>query len=172
MNMLLHLPSNVLHLTWCDLDKQKASADCLLTAVSILFMLLRMITVTMMFVPGHACHYTLECHRIIVVEFRTCAFHAAEYVERYLHCDQLVSHRTYECVLVPGYIMPVMKPLLSSMIGLKRFTIEAAFFERSAHSGSVANSSGLDCLLVCHLLLIKCLWSWTVRATHCYSPFC
>lgn len=66
------------------------------------------------------------------------------FVQHYLHCKQLSPDNTTGCVLVPGYLMPVLKPLLSGMTCLKRFTKGAAIFEQSTRSGSMATSPSLQ----------------------------
>ena len=46
--------------------------------------------------------------------------------------------------LVPGYLMPVLKSLLSGMTSLKRFTMGAAVFEQTTRSGSMATTPSLN----------------------------
>ena len=60
------------------------------------------------------------------------------FVQHYLHCKQLSPDNTTACVLVPGYLMPLLKPMLSGMTCLKRFSKGAAIFEQSARSDSLA----------------------------------
>ena len=71
------------------------------------------------------------------------------FVQHYLHCKQLSPDNTNGCVLVPGYLMPVLKPLLSGMTCLKRFTKGAAIFEQSTRSGSMATSPSLLVACLC-----------------------
>ena len=66
------------------------------------------------------------------------------FVQHYLHCKQLSPNDTSTCILVPGYLMPVLKSLLSGMTCLKRFTKGAALFEQSACSGCLAASTSLS----------------------------
>ena len=66
------------------------------------------------------------------------------FVQHYLHCRQLSPDSTSACILVPGYLLPILKPLLSSMRLLKRFTKGAAIFEQRARSGNAATSPGVQ----------------------------
>ena len=66
------------------------------------------------------------------------------FVQHYLHCKQLSPDSTSACILVPGYLMPVLKSLLSGMTCLKRFTKGAALFEQSTRSGSMTTSPSLN----------------------------
>ena len=66
------------------------------------------------------------------------------FVQHYLHCKQLSPDTTSACILVPGYLMPVLKFLLSGMTCLKRFTKGAALFEQSTRSGSMATTPNLN----------------------------
>ena len=70
------------------------------------------------------------------------------FVQHYLHCKQLSPDNTSACILVPGYLLPVLKSLLSCMTCLKRFTKGAALFEHSTRSGHLAASPSLT---LCHL---------------------
>ena len=60
------------------------------------------------------------------------------FVQHYLHRKQLSPDNTTACILVPGYVMPLLKPMLSGMTCLKRFSKGAAIFEQSARSDSLA----------------------------------
>ena len=66
------------------------------------------------------------------------------FVQHYLHCKQLSPDSTSACILVPGYLMPVLKSLLAGMTCLKRFTKGAALFEQSTRSGSMTTSPSLN----------------------------
>ena len=66
------------------------------------------------------------------------------FVQHYLHCKQLSPDNTSACILVPGYLLPVLKSLLSGMTCLKRFTKGAALFEHSTRSGHLAASPSLS----------------------------
>ena len=66
------------------------------------------------------------------------------FVQHYLHCKQLSPDSTSACILVPGYLMPVLKSLLSGMTCLKRFAKGAALFEQSTRSGSMAAAPSLN----------------------------
>ena len=66
------------------------------------------------------------------------------FLQHYLHCKQLAPDTTSACILVPGYLLPVLKPLLSGMRLLKRFTKGAAIFEQFARSGNAATSPGVQ----------------------------
>ena len=68
----------------------------------------------------------------------------ATFVHHYLYCKQLSPVNTSACFLVPGYLMPVLKSLLSGMTCLKRFTNGAALFEQSTRSGNFAASPSLN----------------------------
>ena len=65
------------------------------------------------------------------------------FLQHYLHCKQLSPDNTSACILVPGYLMPVLKSLLSGMTCLKRFSKGATLFEQSTRSGSMATSPSL-----------------------------
>ena len=65
------------------------------------------------------------------------------FVQHYLHCKQLSLANTSACILVPGYLMPVLKPLLCGMTCLKRFTKGAALFEHATRSGNLAAAPSL-----------------------------
>ena len=60
------------------------------------------------------------------------------FVQHYLHCKQLSPYNTTACILVLGYLMPLLKSMLSGMTCLKRFGKGAAIFEQSARSDSLA----------------------------------
>ena len=66
------------------------------------------------------------------------------FVQHYLHCKQLSPDSTSACILVPGYLLPVLKSMLSGMTCLKRFTKGAALFEQSTRSGQLAASPSLS----------------------------
>ena len=66
------------------------------------------------------------------------------FVQHYLHCRQLSPDSTTACILVLGYLMPVLKSLLSGMTCLKRYTKGAALFEQPSRSGSMATSPSLN----------------------------
>ena len=66
------------------------------------------------------------------------------FVQHYLHCKQLSPDSTSACILVPGYLMQVLKSLLSGMTCLKRFAKGAALFEQSTRSGSMATTPSLN----------------------------
>ncbi len=66
------------------------------------------------------------------------------FVQHYLYCKQLSPDNTSACILVPGYLMPVLKSMLSGMTCLKRFTKGAALFEQSTRSGRLAASPSLS----------------------------
>ena len=65
------------------------------------------------------------------------------FVQHYLHSKQLSPDDTSACILVPGYLLPVLKPLLSGMRLLKRFTKGAAIFDQCARSGHSSTSPGV-----------------------------
>ena len=56
------------------------------------------------------------------------------FVQHYLHCKQLSPDAASACILVPGYLMPALKSLLTGMTCLKRYSKGAALFEHSARS--------------------------------------
>ena len=66
------------------------------------------------------------------------------FVRHYLHCKQLSPDSTSACIPVPGYLMPVLKTMLSGMTCLKRFTKAAPLFEQSSRSGSMATTTSFD----------------------------
>ena len=66
------------------------------------------------------------------------------FVQHYLHCKQLSPDSTSACILVPGYLLPVLKSMLSGMTCLKRFTKGTALFEQSTRSGQLAASPSLS----------------------------
>lgn len=66
------------------------------------------------------------------------------FLQHYLHCKQLSPDGTSACILIPGYLLPTCKPLLSGMRLLKKFCKGAAIFEQSSRRGHVATSPGID----------------------------
>ena len=66
------------------------------------------------------------------------------FLQHYLHCKQLSPDNTSACILVPGYLMPVLKSLLSGMTCLKPFSKGAALSEQSTRFGSMATSPSLN----------------------------
>ena len=66
------------------------------------------------------------------------------FVQHYMHCKQRSPDGTSACILVPGYLLPVLKPLLSGMRLLKKFTKGAAIFEQSSRSGCSSTSPGIN----------------------------
>ena len=68
----------------------------------------------------------------------------ASFLQHYLHCKQLSSENVSACVLVPGYLLPMCKPLLSRMHLLKKFRKGAAIFEQSLRKGHAATAPGVS----------------------------
>ena len=66
------------------------------------------------------------------------------FVQHYLHCKQLSPDSTSACILVPGYLLPVLESMLSGMTCLKRYTKGAALFEHSTRSGHLAAAPSLS----------------------------
>ena len=52
------------------------------------------------------------------------------FLQHYLHCKQMFPDATSACILIPGYLLPALKSLLSGMRLLKRFTKGSALFEQ------------------------------------------
>ena len=64
-------------------------------------------------------------------------------VQHHLHSKQLSPDNTSACSLVPGYLLPVLKPLRSGMRLLKLLTKGAAIFDQCARSGHSSTSPGV-----------------------------
>lgn len=83
------------------------------------------------------------------------------FVQHYLHCKSLSPDSTSACILVPGYLMPVLKRLLSGMTCLKRCTKGAALFQQAPDLAPwqllmlLACNGLLMCSLTCQLVLIR-----------------
>ena len=59
-------------------------------------------------------------------------------VQHYSFRKQLAPDSTFACIVMPGYLMPVLEILLSGMSYFKRFTKGAAPIYQSTRSGSMA----------------------------------
>lgn len=68
----------------------------------------------------------------------------ASFLQHYLHCKQLSPENISACILVPGYLLPMCKPLLSGMCLLKKFSKGAAIFEQSLRKGRAATTPGVS----------------------------
>ena len=62
------------------------------------------------------------------------------FLQHYLHCKQSAPDSTSGCILVPGYLLPMLKSLLSGMRLLKKFNKGTAIFEQSSRSGHQSTS--------------------------------
>jgi hypothetical protein len=65
------------------------------------------------------------------------------FLQHYLHCKQLSLDITSACMLVPGYLLPMLKSLVSGMRLFKRYSKGVALFEHTSRTGSSAPSAGL-----------------------------
>ena len=66
------------------------------------------------------------------------------FVQHYMHCKQRSPDGTSACILLPGYLLPVLTPMLSGMRLLRKFTKGAANFEHSSRSGRSSTSPGIN----------------------------
>ena len=60
-------------------------------------------------------------------------------MQHYSFREQLSPDSTFACIVMPGYLMPVLEFLLSGMSYFKRFTKGAAPLDQSTRSGSSQN---------------------------------
>ncbi len=65
------------------------------------------------------------------------------FMQHYLHCKQMAPDATSACVLVPGYLLDVLKPLLADMRLLKRFNNGTQLFNAPTKSGKALAMSGV-----------------------------
>ena len=64
------------------------------------------------------------------------------FLQHYLHCKQLNPHNTSACILIPGYLLKSMRPMLGSMRLLKSFSKGTQLFTTPTKSGSRAAMPG------------------------------
>ena len=64
----------------------------------------------------------------------------AFFLQHCLHCKQLSPDDTSACILVPGYLLAMCKPLLSGMHLLKKFSKGAAIFEQFLCKGHASTA--------------------------------
>lgn len=58
------------------------------------------------------------------------------FMQHYLHCKQLNPSSTSACILIPGYLLQELKPMLTNMRLLKRFTKGTSLFTTPTKSGA------------------------------------